>query len=98
MAAVSYSRWHVFSRVCASIFGSYAFAWGFIAIGVASLIGAGLEFHEAQSLTFMLGFLVFLWAFCWAFIAASIARVWVVLAGGGAVMSLAGWWISRAVA
>jgi hypothetical protein len=98
MATVSYSSWHVFSRVCASILGSYAFTWGFIALGVASLIGAGLEFHEAQSLTFMLGFLFFLWTFCWAFVAASIARVWVVLAGGGAVMTLAGWLISRAVA
>ena len=33
----------------------------------------------------MLGFLVFLAAFCWAFIAASLTRVWVVLAGGGAL-------------
>ena len=98
MATVSYSSWHVFSRVFASILGSYAFTWGFIAIGVASLIGAGLEFHEAQSLTFMLGFLIFLWAFCWAFVAASIVRVWIVLAGGGAVMTLAGGLISRAIA
>jgi len=98
MATVSYSSWHVFSRVCGSILGSYAFTWGFIAIGVSSLIGAGLEFHEASSLVSMLGFLVFLWAFCWAFVAASIARVWAVLAGGGAVMTLAGWWVSRALA
>jgi uncharacterized membrane protein len=98
MAAVPYSSWHVFSRVCASILGSYAFAWGFIALGVASLIGAGLEFHEAQSLTFMLGFLIYLATFCWAFVAASIARVWAVLAGGGAVMTLAGGLISRALA
>ena len=98
MATVVYSRWHVFSRVCAGILGSYVFTWGFIALGVASLIGAGLEFHEAQSLTFMLGFLVFLWTFCWAFIAASITRVWAVLAGGGAAMTLVGWLISRTLA
>ncbi len=98
MAAVSYSRWHIFSRICAGILGSYAFAWGFIALGVASLIGAGLEFHEALSLVSMLGFLLFLATFCWAFVAVSLARVWVVLAGGGAAMTLAGWLISRAVA
>jgi len=98
MATVSYSSWHVVSRVCASILGSYAFTWGFIALGVASLIGAGLEFHEASSLVSMLGFLLFLATFCWAFVAASITRVWVVLAGGGAAMTLAGWWISRLVA
>src|SRR5687768_14410481 len=98
MATVSCSRWHVFSRICASILGSYAFTWGFIAVGVSSLIGAGLEFHEASSLVSMLGFLLFLWTFCWAFVAASLARVWAVLAGGGAVMTLAGWFISRALA
>jgi hypothetical protein len=46
----------------------------------------------------MLGFLVFLAAFCFAFIAARLARVWTVLAGGGALMSLAGWWLSRGLA
>jgi hypothetical protein len=98
MATVSYSRWHVFSRVCASILASYAFTWGFIALGVSSLIGAGLEFHEASNLVSMLGFLLFLWTFCWAFVAASLTRVWTVLAGGGAVMTLGGWLIARAVA
>jgi hypothetical protein len=98
MAAISHSSRHVFSRVCASILGSYAFAWGFIALGVSSLIGAGFEFHEASSLVSMLGFLLFLGTFCWAFIAASIARVWLVLAGGGALMTLAGWWVARLVA
>jgi len=98
MATATQSSWHVFSRVCASIFGSYAFTWGFTALGASSLIVIGAEFHEASSLTSMLGFLLFLWTFCWAFIAASITRVWVVLAGGGAAMTLAGWWISRLVA
>ena len=59
------------------------------------MIVSGTEFHEASSLTLMLGFLVYLCAFCWAFISASLARVWIVLAGGGALMALAGWWIAR---
>jgi hypothetical protein len=98
MATVSFSSWHVFSRVCASILGGYAFTWGFIALGVSSLIAAGLEFHEASSLVSMLGFLLFLCAFCWAFVAASLTRVWTVLGGGGTAMTLAGWSISRALA
>ncbi|HYJ40813.1 MAG TPA: hypothetical protein VEW08_08490 [Steroidobacteraceae bacterium] len=98
MATATQSSWHVIARVCASIFGSYAFTWGFIALGASSLIIGGTAFHEASSLTSMLGFLVYLWAFCWAFIAASLARVWVVLAGGGVVMTLAGWWLSRSIA
>jgi hypothetical protein len=97
MATASSPAWHVFSRICASILGSYAFAWGFIALGVSSLIACGLEFHEASSLVAMLGFLLFLCTFCWAFVAASIARVWAVLAGGGAVMTLVGWWLARAI-
>lgn len=95
MATTTQTAVHVLSRICASILGSYAFTWGFIALGASSLIVAGTEFHEASSLTSMLGFVVFLCTFCWAFIAASLTRVWVVLAGGGALMTLAGWWISR---
>jgi hypothetical protein len=97
MAIVLYSRWHVFSRVCAAILGSYAFTWGFAALGISSLIGAGVEFHEATSLVAMLGFLVFLAAFCWAFLATSLRRVWIVLAGGGAYMTLAGWWLAHLI-
>ena len=87
----------VSSRICAGIVGSYAFTWGFIALGVSSLIVCGVEFHEASSLVSMLGFLVFLWAFCWAFISASLAHVWALLAGGGALMTLAGWWLTRLI-
>lgn len=95
MAPAARSPWHIVSRIAGSILGSYAFCWGFIALGAASLIAAGVEFHEASSLTSMLAFLIFLCAFCWAFIAQSVARVWIVLAGGGASMTLLGWWISR---
>jgi len=98
MATTTQSSWHVLSRVCASIFGSYLFTWGFIALGATALLAAGLEFHEATDLVSMLGFLIFLTAFCFAFIAASLARVWLVLGGGGALMSLAGWWLSRSLA
>jgi len=85
------------SRVCAGILGSYLFTWGFIALGATSLLAAGLRFHEATDLAAMLGFLVFLAAFCFAFIA-NLARVWLVLVGGGALMTLAGWWLSRSLA
>jgi len=98
MAAAIHSGWHIASRVGASILGAYLFTWGFIALGSAALLAAGLEFHEATNLAAMLGFLVFLAAFCFAFIAASLARVWLVLAGGGALLTFAGWWLSRSLA
>jgi len=96
--ATTRSTWQLVSRVGAGIFGSYVFAWGFIALVASSLIAAGTEFHEATSLVSMLAFLLFLVTFCWSFIASSIALVWGVLAWGGALMALAGWWIARLVA
>lgn len=98
MPAVVFSRWHVTSRVLAGILGSYAFTWGFIALLAASLLSLGLEFHEATNLAAMLGFLVYLGAFCWAFVGARLARVWLILAGGGVLMTVAGWWLSHSLA
>lgn len=98
MPAAAHSGWHIASRVGAGIFGAYLFTWGFGALGVTSLLAAGLEFHEATSLVSIVGFLVYLAAFCFAFITARVARAWLVLAGGGASMTLAGWWLSRSLA
>jgi hypothetical protein len=98
MAAAIHSGWQIASRVGAGILGAYLFTWGFIALLAAALLAGGLEFHEATNLASMLGFLVFLAGFCFAFIAASLARVWLVLGGGGALMTLAGWWLSRSLA
>jgi hypothetical protein len=92
------SPWLVFSRICAGTLGSYAFCWGFVALGGASLIAAGVEFHEATSLVSMFAFLIYLVTFCWAFIASSLVLVWGVLAWGGALMALAGWWITNLIA
>src|SRR5262245_40001569 len=91
------SGWQVSSRVLAGVLGSYVFTWGFIAFGSACLLRAGLEFHEATDLASMLGFLVFLSALCFAFISASLVRVWGVWLGGGALMTLAGWWLARSL-
>ena len=95
--AATRSPWQLFSRICASTLGSYAFCWGFVALGGAVLIATGTEFHEASSLVLMLAFPMFLTTFCWAFIASSLVLVWGVLAWGGALMALAGWWIARLV-
>lgn len=95
MATPSQSAWHIASRIGAGVLGSYVFAWGFIALGAASLIAAGTEFHEASSLVSMLAFVLFLVTFCWAFIAKSLVLVWGVLGWGGALMALSGWWIAH---
>ncbi|CAB5711976.1 Uncharacterised protein [Delftia tsuruhatensis] len=74
-------------RIATAVFGGYAFTWGFIALGVALMFAAGMEFHDAEHLGYILGFLVFLAVFLWAFAARSLPRVWAVLAGGGIAMT-----------
>lgn len=91
------SRLHVTSRVAASLLGGYAFVWGFTSLGIVLLVAAGMAFDEARTLLHLLAFLVFLAAFCWAFAAASLGRVWAVLAGGGAAMSAAAWALARSL-
>lgn len=87
MAALTSSRLHVVSRTAAAILGGYAFTWGVIAFGTALLVAAGMEFHDAEHLSAIIGFLVFLVAFLLAFAARSLSRVWLVLAGGGALLA-----------
>ena len=88
---------HIAARVTAGIFGAYAFTWGFAAAGVAALVGLGVDYHDAEVGVLMLAFLVFLGLFLWSFAAASLTRVWVVLAGGAALLFTAAWAIQRAI-
>ena len=97
MASHSLNTRSVLARIAASLLGGYAFIWGLVTLGIALLVAAGMPYDEAQTLLFLLAFLVFLACFCWAFAAASVVRVWAVLAGGGAAMTGAAWLISRAL-
>ncbi len=92
------SPWHIASRVAASLLGGYAFVWGFATLGVALMLRAGMPYDDAQTLAYLLAFLVFLAAFCWSFAAASLARVWLTLAAGGAAMTAAAWLLTRNLA
>lgn len=97
MNGSAFSRVHVLSRIAASLLGSYAFVWGFGSLGTLLGVAAGMPYAEAQTLIFLLTFLVMLGGFCWAFVAASLTRVWTVLAGGGALMTSAAWLLGRAL-
>lgn len=88
---------HIVSRVAASLLGSWAFVWGFVTLGISGLVALGMPYGDAQTLLMLLAFIVFLVAFCWTFAATSIARVWAVLAGGGAVMTAVAWALTRAL-
>ena len=95
MTAVAASRFHLLSRIAAAVLGGYAFTWGFIALGICLLFRAGMPFDDAEALSYLLAFIVFLVAFCWAFAAGRLAKVWLVLAGGGALMTGAAWLVKR---
>lgn len=91
------NHWVITNRVAAALFGGYAFTWGFTALGVAGLVALGMTFHEAETAVLMLAFLVFLILFLWAFAAANVLRVWLLLGGGGLVMTTAAWALQRAL-
>lgn len=83
------------TRVAAGIVGGWAFVWGFVTLGIALLLGAGMGYEDAQTLAYLLAFGVYLVALCWAFAATSVLRVWAVLAGGGAAMTASAWVLLR---
>ena len=87
-------RDEVVVRVLASLVGSYAFVWGVVSIVMA--LGAQLmPFADARTLSSLLAFLILLFCFCWAFVAKSVLRVWIVLLGGGGVLTAAAWLLTR---
>ena len=89
MAASTLSPFHIVSRAAAAVLGGYAFTWGVVAFTTALLFAAGMAFHDAEHLAYIVGLLVFLIAFLLSFAARSVPRVWLVLAGGGASMAAA---------
>jgi hypothetical protein len=89
--ATRISAAQIASRIAAAVLGGWAFTWGFVSLAVAGLVAAGQPYTEAHTAAMLLAFIVFLVAFCWSFAAASITRVWAVLAGGAALMTVAAW-------
>jgi hypothetical protein len=84
-------RLHLAARVAAAVLGGYAFTWGFIAATTAGLVKAGMDFHDAEFLSSALGLLAFLVVFLWSIATRRhVGWVWLVLAGGAALMAGAG--------
>jgi hypothetical protein len=88
MVDMKSDRIRVLSRIAAALLGGYAFASGFATLGIAGLVAAGMAYDQAWTLVMLLVFLLFLVMVLWSFSARSLLRVWLVLAGGGAVMTL----------
>lgn len=91
------NRLSITSRVAAGLLGSYVFVWGFTTLMIALGLKGGTDLDEARQLAYLLAFLIFLGAFLWAFASPRLLRVWLVLAGGGAVMSAVAWAVTRSL-
>lgn len=76
-------------RIGAGLLGSYVWTWGALGLLIVGLSAAGMDFEDAEGLGGMVAVLLYLFAFLWAFSAASLPRVWGVLAGGGVLMAAA---------
>lgn len=87
----------VICRVPVALIASYAFSWGFTALGVAGLVAFGVDFHDAEVSMMLLAFLIFLLLFLWSFAAARFTRVWTVLSVGALLMTAAAWGLQRAL-
>jgi hypothetical protein len=83
------------SRIAAAVLGGYAFVWGFTTLTIAVALSMDTPYDEAQTLAYLLAFLVFLGAFLWTFAVRSVLRAWLVLAGGGALMTAIAWSMTR---
>jgi hypothetical protein len=92
------NRLSIASRVAAGLLGGYAFVWGFTTLVIALALAGGSDYDEARQLANLIAFLVFLSVFLWAFASQRLLRVWVVLGGGGATMTLAAWMLTRSLA
>jgi hypothetical protein len=86
---------HIASRITASFAGGYFFVWGITTLGIGLAVLLGMPYAEAQTLLYMLAFLIYVGVFCWAYVASSLTKVWIVLAGGGLVMTILGWWLGH---
>ena len=93
MTSTTLTPRHIASRTAVAILGGYAFTWGVVALGIALMYTAGMEFHDAEHLSYIVGLLAFLLAFLVAFAARGLRRVALVLVGGGALMAAAASWV-----
>lgn len=88
MPKFSSPAWPFASRIFASLVGGYLFTWGLIAISIAGLIPLGVEFHDVEMGMLMLGLLVYLSLFLWGMATDKLTRLWLILFGGGVVMTV----------
>ncbi len=85
------------AHLATTLVGSFAFTWGFVALGVAGLVALGVDYHEAEVSLMLLAVLVFLPLFLWSFASSRPGWVRALLFGSAGVMTAIAWTLQRAV-
>ena len=85
----------VLGRFAGAIAGGYVFTFGFVALATLAGFALGLRYFVAETLAWLLCFFVYLGTMLWAFSERSLARVWLVLGGGGLAMCVSAWVLAR---
>ncbi|MES2950144.1 MAG: iron uptake protein [Pseudomonadota bacterium] len=73
-------------RVTGAVLGSYGISAALVALLAVGLTAAGLARSEAVVTASLLGFVLYLVVVLWAFSVRSLARLWVCLGGGTALL------------
>lgn len=87
--------WTIIQHFSAPLIGGFVLTYGFVALATLACFALGLRFFEAQSLAWMLSFIVYLTAILWGFAQRSAHRVWLTFGGFGGLMIAAAWTLSR---
>lgn len=80
------------ARILGAVVGGYALSALTVVAAGAVLARWGMARSEAVVLASMLGFVLYLVVLLWAFCVRSLARLWLVLAGGMAAMAALAQW------
>ena len=66
---------------------------GAVRLSLVLTVRAGYDYGEMQAMLGMLSIVVYPVAFVWSYVSRNQRLVWLVLAGGGALMLLLAWWL-----
>ena len=81
------------SPVVAAFLGGYLFTWGAISLLISGLVYVGNDFHNAETIGFLIAFPIFLIVFFWVFISQRIWLTYTTTFLGGALMTAVAYWL-----
>ncbi|WP_320820736.1 hypothetical protein [Thalassolituus sp.] len=73
--------------VVAAFLGGYLFTWGLVSLLISGMVYLGGDFHNAETIGFLLAFPIFLFMFFWNFIRQTSWLPYVMTFVGGAIMT-----------